>query len=336
MRQGRPGRRPDYAIELQGQTITPRARGRLSRLTLSDRGSDEADQLTLVLSDDDGQLEIPRRGVELSVAIGWSDTGLVDRGTFTVDEVQHAGAPDQLTIRARSANLREGLKERKSRSWHESSVGEILGHIAADHGLNPGVAERLGSLPVEHLDQTDESDINLIHRLAERHDALESVKAGRLLFVERGAGASASGGGLPAATLRRSDGDQHRYAEADRDRYTGVIAHWHDPDEARQYEALAGDDERPKRLRDEFQNEEEAQQAANGEWRRLQRGRAELQLTLAEGRPGLYAETPIRMRGWKTPIDEREWIASEVTHELADSGYTTQLRAQTPNRGDDD
>jgi len=30
---------------------------------------------------------------------------VIDKGSFTVDEVEHAGAPDVLTIRARSASM---------------------------------------------------------------------------------------------------------------------------------------------------------------------------------------------------------------------------------------
>ncbi len=41
----------------------------------------------------------------LRVFLGWQATGLVDKGTFIVDEVEYGGLPDQITLRARSADM---------------------------------------------------------------------------------------------------------------------------------------------------------------------------------------------------------------------------------------
>ncbi|MGK9568748.1 phage late control D family protein, partial [Salmonella enterica subsp. enterica] len=84
-----------------------------------------ADQLTITLSDHDGLLIIPPKGAVLRLWLGWSDTGLVDKGTYTVDETEHSGAPDILSIRARSADLRKGLKTKRERSWSNTTLGEV-------------------------------------------------------------------------------------------------------------------------------------------------------------------------------------------------------------------
>jgi len=41
------------------------------------------DQLDIQLSDHDGQLAIPPKGAVIRLWLGWSDTGLVDKGTYT-------------------------------------------------------------------------------------------------------------------------------------------------------------------------------------------------------------------------------------------------------------
>ncbi|CAM3059731.1 hypothetical protein PSAE105876_18835 [Pseudomonas aeruginosa] len=46
----------------------------------------EADQLSVTLSDHDGLLAIPPRGAMLHLWLGWSNSGLVDKGPYTIDE----------------------------------------------------------------------------------------------------------------------------------------------------------------------------------------------------------------------------------------------------------
>lgn len=322
----RPARTPDYRIGLQGQVITPRFRARVESLRITDRRGLEADQLDLVLTDDDGALGLPPRGAELSVAIGWKGEALTERGTFVVDEVEHSGSPDRLGIRARSADMRGTLPGKHTQSWHKLTVEDIVTTIAKRHDLTPKIGSTLGGIRIGHIDQTDESDLNFITRLAERYDAVATVKAGNLLFISAGQATTASGLEIPPIIIRRTDGDQHRYTVSDRDSYTGVIAYWNDVSGAQRKEVIAGSGDNAKRLRPTYASPEDALAAAKAEWQRIQRGMAEFSLHLAEGRPDLYPETPARCVGWKREIEETEWLLTEVTHDMSDSAYTNSLK----------
>jgi hypothetical protein len=139
---------------------------------------------------------------------------------------------------------------------------------------------------------------------------------------------TAGGTAIPAIALRRQDGDQHRYTINDRDAFTGVIAYWQDTDNAKREPLLVGSDEKPKRLRDTYATENEAIQAATSEWQRVQRAGASLSLSLAEGIPDLYPETPITASGWKAEMNATEWVITEVAHSLTDSAYTAHIKAE--------
>ena len=102
---------PIYQITLNGKDLTSKISPRLNHLSLDESRSDEADTLMLSLDDADGKLVLPKRGEVVRVAFGWSDTGLVDKGSFTINEIEHAGTPDMLTIQARSASMTKGLGE---------------------------------------------------------------------------------------------------------------------------------------------------------------------------------------------------------------------------------
>jgi phage protein D len=322
-------RAPYYRLIVNGTNITPRVNGRLIDLTLDETPGDEADTLSITISDHDSAVEIPPKGAEIELAIGWKNQQLVEKGLFIVDEASFTGPPDQISITARSADMRNGLPARRTRSWDQVTLGDIVGEIAANNELEVVVAKRLGAIAIEHLDQTDESDLNLLNRLAERHDAISAVKAGRLLFTPRGEAKTASGNALPLLAITPQSGDQYSYREVDREKYTGVVAFWQDLEKGTQVQALAGSDGRIKRLRATYANEPEALAAANAELNRLTRGEAEFSITLAVGRPEIGPEWQMSVDGLKPQVNGRQWVITRASHSLSDSGLITALNAET-------
>lgn len=321
---------PAWRVTLDGKDLTARIRPRLLDLTLSECRGGEADQLDLRIHDHDGAMALPKRGVELSVAIGWHDGGLIDKGTFRVDEVEHSGAPDIVTIRARSADLTHDLRTRRERSWHDVTLGSVLRGLAGEHSLQARVSESLSGIAIAHLDQTGESDANLITRLATRYDAVATVKAGALIFAPIGAGVTASGQPLPRASITRASGDQHRFTIADREVYSGVRAYWHSTSAAQRKSVLVGKSGNAKRLRESYSSEKEAREQADAEWKRLQRGAAKFSYTLALGRADLYPEQELNVTGFKPEIDGQDWLVEKVTHNITgSSGFTTTLELES-------
>lgn len=321
---------PIYRLSVDGADIAQLISPRLISLSLTDNRGLEADQLDISLSDHDGLLTIPPKGAVLRLWLGWSNTGLVDKGTFTVDEIEHSGAPDVLNIRGRSADLRKQLKVKREDSFSATTLGDVIRRIAQRNSLAPVIADALGVLPVLQLDQANESDANILTRLGEDFDAVASVKAGRLLFLGGNGGKTASGAALPHITLTRADGDQHRYLVADRDSYDGVRAYYYDVNSAKKQEAIAGGGDNLKDLRHSYSDQASALRAARSEWNRLQRGTATLSYNLAKGRPDLIPELTYTLVGVKGEIDAIIWHGGNVQHSLtADGGYTTSLELES-------
>ncbi len=324
-------RKPAWRVTLDGKDLTDRIRPRLLDLTLAESRGEEADQLDLRIHDHDGRMEIPRRGVIIAVAIGWEGEALTDKGQFRVDEATHEGAPDIITVRARSADLTSALRTRKERSWHAVTLGAVLQQIAGEHGLQARIAPALAGKAVPHLDQAGESDANLLTRLGRRFDAAATVKAGALIFLPIGAGKTAAGVALPDFSIVRADGDGHSWAEADRDKYSGVRAYWHDKAGADRKSVLVGDSGDAKRLRATYNSEGEAREHAQAEWSRLQRGEGTFSYTLALGRADLYPEMRGTVKGFRKPqIDDATWLIAKASHAITGSGgYKTSLDLET-------
>jgi len=353
---------PDFMLTVNSKDVTANIRDRLISLTLTDNRAFEADQLDVELDDADGQLAMPVRGAVVTLFLGWKGQALIGKGSFTVDEVEHHGAPDTMTIRARSADFRGSLNSRREVSYHETTLGDIVTQIASRNKLKPMLADGFAGIAVAHIDQTQETDAKFLTRLATLYGAVAAVKAGRLLFIRPGNGVTISGKPIPQMTITRKDGDRHTFSIADRGAYTGVSASWlhtkdpkpkkvklqrktkvrqlralehpeakkskaraAKPPEAKEGDYLAGSEDNVFSLTTVYSSKATAMRAAKAKWEKLQRGVAEFSLTLAMGRADLYPETPVKVSGFKSVIDAQPWLISKVTHSLSNNGYTTQL-----------
>lgn len=359
---------PAFMLTLNNQDITRNISERLISLSLADNRGFEADQLDIELDDTDGLIELPTRGAVLSLFLGWQGAALLGKGQFTVDEIEHRGAPDTLTIRARSADFRGTLNSRREASYHDTTLGEVLNTIASRNKLTASVAPQFAAIAIPHIDQSQESDAKFLTRLAERNGAEVSVKAGKLLFLKAGSSVTASGRPIPQMTIERRDGDRHQFVIADRGAYTGVTAKWlhtREPKEqkqkvklkrkakpqylralqhpkakpvkakaapkekeAREGEYMVGEEDNVFALTTIYASKAQAMRAAQAKWDKLQRGVAEFSISLAMGRADLYPETPVAVSGFKRVIDEQAWTITKVLHSLSNSGYTTSLELE--------
>lgn len=334
---------PDYRVEVNGRDITPtlrepratnRNRPRLISLGLTDKRGGDADQLDLVVDDSDGAFDLPPAGARIRVSLGWASgpdvtPGLVDMGTYVVDDVGHSGPPDQITVRARAADFTGAMRIRREPSWHGTTLGAIVADVAKAHGLQPRCATALASIAVTAKAQSRESDLAFLRGLGRDHDAVATIKDGHLILKPIGDRATVSGVALPAITIRRRDGDRHDYQAQKQEEATGVSADWHDRGSAKKKTVTIGTADGARKLSRTYASEADARAAATAEAGRAARQPRTLSLSLALGRPDLKPETPVTVSGFKATIDAQRWVLAEVTHTLGDRGFATGLKLES-------
>lgn len=324
--------KPAYRLEVNGENITPTLAGLLIDLTLTDERRDKADQLNITLDDSRGTLAIPPKGAKLSLWLGF-DEALVFKGTYTVDETEHSGPPDQLTIRAHSASFKDTLNEKREQSWHLITLGDLLQTIAKRNGLTPAVSAGLVNFMIGHIDQTNESDISFVTRIAPLHDATANVKADYLVFTKAGSSQSASGQSFAPITINRNQNDRHVFSEQDRDSdFTGVQANWNDTAAGSQQSEIVGLSDKLKVLAETFPSQSDALQAAKAEWDSIQRLGKTLSLNLAIALPTLGPEIPVTVTGFKQEINAISWLTERVTHKMTEDGYTLQVELESAGK----
>lgn len=328
---------PIYRLEVDGNDISPLVVDRLISLSIKDNRGLVVDSVDIELDDSDGQLEIPPEGAIIQIWIGWSNTGLVDKGKYKVESVTHRGAPDVLSISAFSNDVSEGLKQKRERSFSNKTIQVIFETVGAEYALKTIVHDTLANRIISYIAQ-NESDANLITRIADEHDAIATVKNGHLILLPRGASQTVSGLPLPTAQIFRSDGDGHNYTTGTgTDRITGVKAFYYDAGKSKKLYVVIGDNEENlKEIRYVHRDKKTAELACQAEFNRCKRSSQKLSYTFAFGQPELIPEQEFIFTGLKPQIDDIVWLGTNVTHNLTDSGFTTsvELEVQLPNADD--
>ena len=306
---------------------------RVLSIEITDEAGFESDQLIVTLDDADPQIARPREGAVLAIAIGYLETGLVDFGTYVVEEIEREGWPRRLILTAKAADHARTMKAPKTRAWEGKTVREVVETIAGEHGLTAQVADALGRIAIPYLAQTEESDQNLLTRLAKRIGAIVTPKDQRLIVTPRHSGKTAGGQSMPELIVTRdmliADGG-YRIGSRPRGRFGTVRARWRDRQAGmtRNVDVETGLKGPRKTLREVCQDEAEARRAADAAVREIKAGEGEMALLLV-GNPLARAEAPIVVQGVGLDIDGR-WIATSVRHawNFEAGGATTEITAE--------
>lgn len=332
---------PIYRVTANDKDITAIIAERFSSLSITDETGFNSDTLEIVLTDhiESNPVKVPPTGAELEVSLGYEGE-LVRKGLFVCDEVELAGWPGTMTLRGRAAPYegtpkgKTDLQTQKSRSWPaNTTIGAMVKRIAGEHGMADATSAELASIKLPHIDQSQESDMNLLVRLAKRYDAIAKPAGGKLIFAKRGDSKSVSGASLAKVTIRPPDVGRFSVTTTRRDSPGTVVAYYRDNRAAKRHEVSAGKGDPVKRLRQGFKNADMAKAAVEAELNRRARGETRLTLDMV-GDPNLTAEATLNLEGFREGV-AGEWLVTRVTHTLSRRGYTCSVEAEKPNSDPD-
>ena len=329
------GLKPCFSVIANETDITSIISDLYEYISITDGTGYESDTCEISLIDDPIRpIELPKKGAELRIFMGY-DLAMVDMGLFIVSEVSLSGPPEKMVIRGRavpqltSKNGITSLASQKTRSWpKDTSVSAVVTKIAREHGLDPFVSDAVAKIKLPHFDQSDESDLNFLLRIAKRYDVICKPAGGKLLFVKRG------DIDLPNLILAKEQVSDWEMTSSTSDSAGTVIAYWHDKKGAKRKEVKVGDGEPVKRLRHSYQDEKSAYAAAQASLDQSRRSEERLSLNLP-GNPEISAEKPLTLINFREGI-AGDWIIEQATHSIDKGvGFKTSLQAVKSLKGEE-
>ena len=335
--------RPVCRIRVNGGDVTDLFLQRNAALSLTDVAGIESDTCEIVLTDHIPLLpiDIPPAGAEIEIALGYLAAASV-MGVYIADEVEVSGPPGQMRITGYAAAFgasdggKNPLTEAKTRSWPEgTTVGAMVAKIADESGFRPAATEKAAAVALPHIDQIDESDANLLTRVAREFGLRFKPGGGALVVYMPGESVSATGEALPRVALGPRDVTRWSMRIARREASATVVAQYRDfgqtePKEVRIEGKAEGVDgvAQVTRLRRIYPTEAAAKAAAEAEAKRGARAVKTLSVQLP-GRADLMAEGRAVLSGFRPGVDG-EWLVTTVTHSMGSGGWSSSFEAELP------
>ncbi|RON01804.1 phage tail protein [Pseudomonas brassicacearum] len=295
---------------------------RLINWTHIDAAGIESDQLTLTL-DLEGLEGLPSLGGKIGLRVGYLESGLVDKGEFVITRRTPTLFPLRLTLVATAAPFsaadQTGFKQRRSASHGPTTLGALFRQLTSRHGFSPRVAPELALIKIEHIDQSNETDMGFLTRLAYLHDAVAKPVNELYVLARRGQAKSLSGKVLPdiklSVTTNNRPGDNAFISatldETARAKYQGCKTSWWDAAAGKVRVEESGI--APfKTVRQRYQSADDARAAAEGEVRRMMREALKVKIG-CPGNPGLAAEGIVLLDPTWPDFMRGRWSIDKVT-----------------------
>jgi len=319
---------PRYQITADGVDVTDAIRKRFIKLVWRDERGYETDTLTLTLDDrpelDGSYIEMPRTGVKLTLSLGYGEQ-LEQVGDFVVSECNPSGFPERLTIKAHAADMKAGLKEKRSRGFDHISIHDLMTTIATEHGYKAKVSPALASQSIPRIDQSNENDMHLLQRLAKERGAVAKISNGYLLFVLKGDAKSVSGQVLPTVDLHKTDLSSFYAVFADREQYQQVTARYHSKATGMEHYTHVGSGFPVFAISRIFTDAASAQAAAQARYDQQAAGKLSLDFTTA-GNTSMLAEAAVNITGMRPGIPSA-WVCDSAEHSLDKAkGWQVRLK----------
>ncbi len=178
-----------------GTDVTRDLSGRVQELRFSDRfkrGQAQRDEVAIRLDNGDYRFVNtwwPETGSVLQPAIVWDDGAGAQTwalGTFAIDQHTLRRAPHSLTVQALSQTAqRHALDAVQTRSWEQITLAALAQQIATESGLRAQISA--ADIPLQNLQQRQESAHALLGRLAKTHNRVFAIKGEHLLLTGQAA-----------------------------------------------------------------------------------------------------------------------------------------------------
>ncbi len=336
---------PQYQLIVSGTDITADVSGRAGVIEWSDTVDEGSDALQITLQDSDNLLAVPKAGAKVELAAGY-DGQLTRVGSYTVESTEISGPPDRLSVSCTSAPVAQAgsIAGRKSKSWEDTTLGDIAQSIAGNLSSTLAIAPELASITITNAQQVDQSDTDFLLRLVRRYGGYLKFADGRLVIASEGSGTGTGGASLTVA-LMLSDVTSWKVSaggKAQALKKVKVKYHSFETGDTGEVEAEIKQSASAKGFSEDAAwlattesafvapttaaSEDEAKAQAKTAASRIGRSTRKFDLTLP-GRLDIVAGGKVLLSGFRDGVNG-EWLVKEVKHRLDSSGWSMSVSGE--------
>jgi len=243
----------DIKCIVNGKDISDKVRDYLVTLVVVDNDGTDADTLDMTFAN-----YIKRPEGEDIIKLWINDAFY---GTYTVNETQ-TNHENLLTVSATSANFHKTLKSKKNKGHGETTLHTIINTVATNHNLQTKID--FDDIVYENIVQEKESDLHFLKRIAEKYDAVFSIKNEVLIFRKRDAN-------FPEFTININDCNPWSIKHVARKRYNSCSASWRSTKENKTKKVTTGTGEPVLEVTGDYLSDTDALQVAKGSLAKSQR-----------------------------------------------------------------
>jgi phage protein D len=339
------GYTPIYRVFKGGEDITGRLNDRTLQIKVDlQSGNGNDDQCTILIDDRDWRVARPTTGEDIQVWLGYQEVGLAYMGTFEIDDVTFLGPPRNIKLVGKSTGSSDIQKAPAIREFDNKSVSDILGQIAGQTGLGLSIGSGVGDIKIPFKNQIV-SNLHMIHELERITGAVAKVVDGKLMFIKRDGGETASGVALPTLVLLPEHFGTWQVRYTSKPGYGEVKAAWFDKDEmVRKWvgSSVAGGDGGVGlankfggafNIGQLFNSEAEAKAAAGSQAENFKRAEVQAVFDLAKGDPWIRDQQTLIVSGMRDGING-SYVIDKATHTyIKSTGIKSQMECKTPGDG---
>lgn len=308
-------RHPDFIIVANGKNMTDTLRKYLISIEYTDDIDNEADGFTIKFQ---GESFIPPSFKDvLKVWLGYQDN-LWYIGSFSVLKSRLEYETMEVEVTATPVNFGSQIKEKRTTSYDNVTLDQILKKIGARHGLS--VKNSFPKHSYSHKSQTNESDMVFMRRLAKELGATFAIKNNTILFRPKKGGDNEKE--LPSLSIDAKKTKGLWFETLDKTVYKSATASWHSTKENKTKKVTVGSGSPVLHVRGSFKSESDARTKAKAKLEASNRGNF---------RGGFEYEGENLIAGAKINLSNLPagWPSSfgikQVRHSWSDGGYTINV-----------
>ena len=276
---------------------------------------------------DDGKIEVPDRGAECEVMLGYIGKGVWQVFKGIVNRIGLQGAPDVILIQSTGIALSDDkrLQGSHTRSWNDATLGEIMTDIIQTAGFKAKVHDDFTDVEVKRLMQSIETDVELLQALSTRHGGIIKSNGETVSVLPRDHIERTDGRNLPTVDIVRDENTRYSWTSNKRRTYKSVITFYQDDDAGAIMAHIEGSGEPEKRLKTIYDSLSSATIAAKKELGILNSRQYTANITTAG--VDVSAGSPLDLKGFRDIINGK-YIATKVSHNWGNGGYTVSIDAE--------